>query len=76
MKTTDEDRILALTNGLDKSYEAFVISLDATPTNQFTLEYVENHLLNEEVRHSNKEERTHSDPESAYVMRIPRLGSD
>jgi hypothetical protein len=34
---TDEDRILALTNGLDDSYGSFVISLDATPVDQFLL---------------------------------------
>ncbi|EMD30468.1 hypothetical protein CERSUDRAFT_38145, partial [Gelatoporia subvermispora B] len=50
VKVDDEDRILALTNGLDDSYEAFVISLDATPTAQLTLEYVVNRLLNEEMR--------------------------
>ncbi|EMD40198.1 hypothetical protein CERSUDRAFT_92698 [Gelatoporia subvermispora B] len=53
VKVDDEDRILALTNGLDDSYEAFVISLDATPTAQLTLEYVVNRLLNEEMRRGN-----------------------
>jgi hypothetical protein len=52
---TDEDRILALTNGLDSSYESFVISLDATSAEQLNLEYVVDRLLNEEVRQSNKE---------------------
>ncbi|KAG2755360.1 hypothetical protein P692DRAFT_201801279 [Suillus brevipes Sb2] len=46
----DEDRILALTTGLDKSYDSFVISLDSTVTADLTFDHVVNRLLNEDVR--------------------------
>lgn len=49
-----EDMILALTNGLDDTYEPFIISLDSTPPKDLTLEYVEDRMLNEEVRRGNK----------------------
>jgi hypothetical protein len=45
-----EDVILALTEGLDKSYEAFIISLDGSDPMTLTQEYVENRMLNEESR--------------------------
>ena len=50
---SDEDTILALTMGLNKSYDSFIISLDTTPAEQLTLEYVISRMLNEEVRHDN-----------------------
>ena len=34
---SDEDTILALTMGLNKSYDSFIISLDTTPPKQLTL---------------------------------------
>ncbi|KAG1792975.1 uncharacterized protein HD556DRAFT_1220330, partial [Suillus plorans] len=46
----DEDRILALTTGLDKSYDSFVISLDSMVTADLTFDHVVNRLLNEDVR--------------------------
>ncbi|KAG2159496.1 uncharacterized protein EDB93DRAFT_1070697, partial [Suillus bovinus] len=46
----DEDRILALTTGLDKLYDSFVISLDSTATADLTFDHVVNCLLNEDVR--------------------------
>jgi hypothetical protein len=46
----DEDRILALTTGLDKSYDSFVISLDSTATADLTFDHVVNRLLNEDIR--------------------------
>ncbi|KAG2341226.1 hypothetical protein BDR05DRAFT_845284, partial [Suillus weaverae] len=46
----DEDRILALTTGLDKLYDSFVISLDSTVTADLTFDHVVNHLLNEDVQ--------------------------
>ena len=51
---TDEDRILALTNGLDKTYEAFLISLDATPPELLSLAHVTDRLLNEETGRENR----------------------
>ena len=50
---SDEDTILALTMGLNKSYDSFIISLDTTPPEQLTLEHVISHMLNEEVRRDN-----------------------
>lgn len=58
---TDEDKILALTNGLDDTYESFVISLDSTPPKELTLELVTNRLLNEEVRRQNKVDEAKAD---------------
>ena len=52
---TDEDQILALTMGLNASYEPFVISLDATQPELLTLDYVIHHLLNEDVRRENQD---------------------
>ena len=54
MNVTDEDWILVLTNRLDNSYEPFVILLNLTQVDQLTLDYMVDHLLNEEVRRSNK----------------------
>lgn len=54
VNTTDEDTILALTMGLDRSFESFIISLDATDPSQLTLDYVIGRLLNEEVRRGNQ----------------------
>ena len=51
---TDEDKILALTNGLDDMYESFVISLDSTPPKELMLELVTNWLLNKRVCRQNK----------------------
>jgi len=47
---SDEDIILALTLSLPPSYELFIISLDTTPPDQFTLDYVIARLTNEEAR--------------------------
>ena len=52
----DEDRILALTTGLDKTYDSFVISLDSTATADLTFDHVVNRLLNEDVRRGSTEE--------------------
>lgn len=49
-QTRDEDVILVLTMGLPKEYDHFVTTLDATPRNDLTLEYVVGRLLNEESR--------------------------
>ena len=54
VEVTDEDRILALTNGLDKTYEAFLISLDATPPGLLSLVHVVDRLLNEETGRENR----------------------
>ncbi|KAI9056734.1 hypothetical protein FKP32DRAFT_1585270 [Trametes sanguinea] len=47
---TDEDVILVLTSGLPPSYENCVVTLDATPAESLTLDYVVARLLNEESR--------------------------
>jgi len=47
---SDKDVILALTLGLPLSYESFIISLDTTPPDQFTLNYVIMRLTNEEAQ--------------------------
>ena len=47
---SDEDIILSLTLSLPSSYESFIISLDTTPPDQFTLDYVIVHLTNKEAR--------------------------
>ena len=54
----DEDRILALTTGLDKTYNSFVISLDSTAAADLTFDHVVNRLLNEDVRRGTAEEIT------------------
>jgi hypothetical protein len=45
----DEDIIMVLTAGLSPAYENFIITLDATPDDEFTLNYVITCLLNEEA---------------------------
>ncbi|GJF00313.1 hypothetical protein PsYK624_165980 [Phanerochaete sordida] len=47
----DEDIILALTMGLPRAYDMFVVTLDAMPTDELTLPNVISRLLNEESRH-------------------------
>jgi gag-polypeptide of LTR copia-type/Domain of unknown function (DUF4219)/Zinc knuckle len=46
----EEDLILVLTAGLGEEYEKLVVTLDATPCDQLTLDYVIAQLLNEELR--------------------------
>ena len=46
---SDEDTILVLTMGLDKSYDSFIISLDTTSPDQLTLDYVVSRMLNEDI---------------------------
>lgn len=41
---SNEDIILALTNGLPPSYEHLVLTLDSTPSEVFNLDYVIGHL--------------------------------
>ena len=45
----EEDIILTLTTGLGQEYEKLVITLDATPREQLTLDFVISWLLNEEL---------------------------
>ena len=47
-EVSEDDIIVILTLGLLLSYKNFVIMLDATPDNQFTLDLVITHPLNEE----------------------------
>ncbi|GJE90164.1 hypothetical protein PsYK624_062900 [Phanerochaete sordida] len=53
---SEEDKIIALTNGLPESYDPLVTALDATPADELTLTYVIDRLLNEEVRRNGREE--------------------
>jgi hypothetical protein len=52
---SDEDTILVLTMGLDKSYDSFIISLDTTSPDQLTLDYIVSYMHNEEVCCTNVE---------------------
>ena len=47
-EVSEDNIIIILTLGLPPSYENFVIMLDTPPDNQFTLDLVITHLLNEE----------------------------
>jgi len=58
VEVTEEDVILALTMGLDDSYESFIISLDATPTSELNLEHVIYRALNEETRRESRKATT------------------
>lgn len=60
----DKDVILALTMGLGPTYDSFVISLDATPTDQLTLDFVIHRLLNEESRRKDRE------PEEERIYKV------
>lgn len=46
----DVDLIVALTQGLPESYSSFIVSLDATPVDQLSVESTITRLLNEEFR--------------------------
>ena len=46
----DEDVILALTEGLPKSYSTFIVALDSIPADDLTLDIIITCLLNKEVR--------------------------
>ena len=47
-EVTDDDIIIALTLGLPPAYDNFIVTLDATPDGELTLDLVIAHLLNEE----------------------------
>jgi gag-polypeptide of LTR copia-type len=49
VSTPDEDIILALTNGLPPAYNNFILGLDSTPSDVFSLEYVIRCLQTEET---------------------------
>ncbi|KIJ22566.1 hypothetical protein M422DRAFT_84536, partial [Sphaerobolus stellatus SS14] len=66
VEATDEDRILVLTNGLDESYETFVITLDGMAANSLTLDTVVDRMISEEMRRTDS---TVVKPKSeAYVI--------
>ncbi|KAI8970756.1 hypothetical protein BD414DRAFT_388367, partial [Trametes punicea] len=46
----EEHTILVLTNGLPDSYSQVIVSLDSTPADDLSLEYVIKRLINEESR--------------------------
>jgi hypothetical protein len=51
---TDEDIMIVLTMGLNKEYDHFVASIDATPTQELTVDYVVTRMLNEETQYADK----------------------
>ena len=51
-EVTDIDLIIALTQGLPDRYDPFIVSLDATPIDQLSVDSVITRLLNEESRQS------------------------
>ena len=46
---SDEDTVLTLIMGLNKSYDLIIISFNTTPAEQLTLKYVISCILNKEV---------------------------
>jgi hypothetical protein len=62
---TDDDLILGITSGLPHSYNSFLISLDATPDSEFTVDNVIARLVNEYQRqHMYPPRPTPSNPDS------------
>ncbi|KAJ3562429.1 hypothetical protein NP233_g9578 [Leucocoprinus birnbaumii] len=47
---SDDDLLLAITSGLPRSYEAFLVSLDTLPDSEYTLNTVIPRLINEYTR--------------------------
>jgi hypothetical protein len=52
VEVPEDDIIMVLTGGLPPLYDNFVTTLDSTPPDDFTLEYVIGRVLNEESRHT------------------------
>ena len=67
---SDNDIITVLTGGLPDSYAPFVVTLDSTPADDLTLEYVTTRLLNEEARQSAY--KTISDAAAYHVLQKTR----
>jgi hypothetical protein len=65
---SDEDLILVLTVGLSPSYENFIVTLDSTPPDELTLDYVIARLMNEEARQVHGRD-TESNVEDALLSR-------
>jgi hypothetical protein len=62
VNVSDEDKILVLTQGLPEEYRQFIITLDATPSTQLTIDDVTSRLINEESHHVNVPDA----PDGAY----------
>jgi hypothetical protein len=70
---TDDDIILAITSGLPQSYDSFLISLDATPNDDYTLSYVIARLVNEYQRqHAHHHHQPTTDLTDAALAAAPR----
>ncbi|EIW62481.1 uncharacterized protein TRAVEDRAFT_93821, partial [Trametes versicolor FP-101664 SS1] len=73
ISVSEQDKILAITLGLPPSFDGVIISLDATPTEQLTLDVVISRLLNDEVRQMSTipapSETPAHDPVAAAAMR-------
>ena len=65
---TDLDIILAITMGLPSSYDSLIISLDDTPADQLTLDYVIGRLLNEETRQLSRPSRAAAEDAASPVL--------
>ena len=72
---TDEDIIIVLTKGLPPSYDHFVVTLDASPSDDLTVDNVIRRLVNEESRQAPSPitASSSSSPSSAFAAsaRVP-----
>ncbi|PIL29497.1 transcription factor [Ganoderma sinense ZZ0214-1] len=73
-EVSDEDIMVVLTIGLPSSYENFLVSLDATPTDDLTLEYVIRRLVNEDSRQAQSLPASSSPTAYAATTRFQRPG--
>lgn len=64
---TDEDIIIVLTKGLPSAYEQLVVTLDAAPADQLTVENVIRRLVNEESRQAPPPASLSSSSPAAYA---------
>jgi len=71
IKVAEEDKILALTAGLDETYDAFVMSLDSTDSTGLDFDRVADHLLNEDLRRASSSK--HRVAETALAAREGKL---
>lgn len=68
VEVSDEDFVLVLTQGLPRTYENFVVSLDATDPDLLDSEHVITRLLNEEARQINTNTSRESSTKDAAFL--------